>query len=199
MDYTFNASQVHFQAALDKARLARKRHDQAIREREQGFVGGGTEPRARETDATIAAVMLTQAAAESYGSWVHVQASTHPGFLKWQDAWKRFPQAAAKLGRPADFVLDSDRRATLSYLGAWRNYLMHTDPQARENLHKVLVDQGKIPPGAEESTIVALLNADLAEWAVTEFEKLFRWAQDRTGIPAPFTQGAWLGEGFYQR
>lgn len=196
MEYIFNASQIHFQAALDKARLARQRHEEAETERKQGCVGQGAEPRAREMDATIASVMLTQAAAESYASWAHIQAGTHPGFLKWREAWEKLPKVAAACGRSADFKLGADRAATLELLGAWRNYLMHTDPSARERLHKTLVGREQITAADGEKKIVALLNADLAEWAVIEAEKLFRWAEERTGIQAPFTKGAWLGEGF---
>lgn len=112
-----------------------------------------------------------------------------------QGQWKELPEAAEKLGKPYDFELDPDSAAALEYLATWRN-LMHTAPDCRDKLHAALVDRGAIDAGDDESVIVALLSADLAEWATTEFEKLFRWAQDRTGIDAPFTKGAWMGEGF---
>lgn len=194
MDYTFDASQVHFRAALDQARLARERHRDAADERARGL--SGMEPQARETDAAILTVMLTQAAAESYGSWVHLKAGRHPGRMNWRKAWREFPEAAAKLGKPHDFELAPDSLTVLEYLATWRNYLMHTDPNNRDKLHETLVARNAIAPEAEEKAIVALLNADLAEWATTEFEKLFRWAHARTGVEAPFTEGAWPGEGF---
>jgi hypothetical protein len=194
MDYTFDASQVHFRAALDQACLARERHSDSDGERRRGL--SGTEPRARETDATILAVVLTQAAAESYGSWVQLKAGRHPGWMNWRKAWEELPEAAEALGRPHDFALDPDSNALLDHVASWRNYLMHTDPRCREKLRAALIERGDIGARDDENAIVALLNADLAEWVTTEFEQLFRWAERRTGITAPFTLGAWPGEGF---
>jgi hypothetical protein len=194
MDYIFDASQVHFRAALDRAHLASEHRRESENDRQQGL--SGVEPRNRETDAAIATVMLTQAAAEAYASWVHIRAGRHPGFMKWQQAWKELPAAAAELGRSDDFALSTDQAAALIYMGAWRNYLMHTDPNVRDRLHAVLVQRKLIVPEAGEEAIVKLLNADLALWAITTFEELFRWAEEHTGIPAPFAEGAWLGERF---
>jgi hypothetical protein len=192
--FTFNASQVHFRSALDHARRARERQRESEAERLSG--GSGAEPRAREMDAAIEAVILTQAAAEAYASWVHIQSGIHPGFLKWKKAWKDLPRAAAGLGRPDDFELGAERLAVLDRLSKWRDYLMHTDPDVRVRLRDALIERGEISATDDESAIISLLNADLAEWAVSQFESLFRWAEARTGIQAPFTQGAWPGEGF---
>ncbi|MBW8482615.1 hypothetical protein [Actinomadura parmotrematis] len=189
MDFVYDASQVHFRAALDSARLARLYRREAEAERAAG--GSGVEPGNREADAAIVTVLLTQAAAEAYGSWVHLRAERHPGFLKWQQAWKEFPQAARALGRSGDFELDPDRAALLLYISRWRNYLMHTDPGCRVKLRDQLVQTEEINEGDGEPQIVALLNAELAERLVADFEKLFRWAQEHTGVSAPFTHGAW--------
>jgi hypothetical protein len=194
MHYIFDASQVHFRAALDQARLARERHTDSEGERHQGL--SGTEPRARERDATIVTVVLTQAAAECYGSWVQLKAGRHPGWMSWRKAWEEMPEAAEALGRPHDFKLGPDRNAVLDHVANWRNYLMHTDPSCRDRLRAALVERGDIGTGDDENAIVNLLNADLAESMTKEFETLFRWAEGQTGIAAPFTLGAWPGEGF---
>ncbi|KAB8183916.1 hypothetical protein FH608_048660 [Nonomuraea phyllanthi] len=91
--------------------------------------------------------------------------------MKWQTAWKELPAAAAELERPDDFEISPDQAATLKQLGAWRNYLMHKDPDVRDWLHAAIVAQEHIAPDAGEEAIVNLLNADLARWAVTTFEQ----------------------------
>ncbi|MBE1588217.1 hypothetical protein ACFPOI_52495 [Nonomuraea angiospora] len=49
MDYIFDASQVHFRAAIDHANLTSERRREPENERQQGL--SGMEPRNRETDA----------------------------------------------------------------------------------------------------------------------------------------------------
>ncbi|MEV0595963.1 hypothetical protein [Nonomuraea cavernae] len=88
------------------------------------------------------------------------------------------------------------RPGSHAYMGAWRNYLMHADPNVRDRLHAVLVQRKLIAPETGEDAIVKLLNADLALWAITTFDGLFRWAKARMGIQAPFAEGAWPGERF---
>jgi len=191
MTYSYDGSQVLFRQAKARAIAARRFAQQA--DQAEAIGSSGMERRQRERDAVISAIVLTQAAAESYANWVHIQADVTPP-RTWIERWKHLPTAARALGRPAqtttdagpvEITLSDEQEELLKELGAWRNFLLHADARARDRLRELL-------DLASEQTEVDLLTADLAESLVGRAEELFRWAQRLTGINAPFLDHAWV-------
>lgn len=185
--YDYEGSQVLFRQAKAQSIAARRRADDA--EAEQADGRSGVERRQRERDAVILTLILTQGAAEGYANWVHIQAETPLTHSSWIDRWARLPEAARALGRPNESTLSAEHQTFLERLGAWRNFLLHADSRARDRLRLLLTNGGGLRLGQSE---FELLNADLAEAVVAEADQLFRWAQDLTGVPAPFLMHAWV-------
>lgn len=198
MTDNYNGSQVLFRMAKARAISAKKFAAQADSEIAQG--GNGMERRQRERDAVIAVLVFTQGAAEAYSNWVHLEAqrkiehsedpqslSYSPG-RSWIDHWETLPAAAEVLDRPGRAALSAEHKAFLERLGAWRNYLLHADRKARDRL------LGQIAPDTDPETVSVpdLLTADRAHQVLTDIEPVFGWAQDVTGIQAPFLAGAWV-------
>jgi hypothetical protein len=93
------------------------------------------------------------------------------------------------MNRPSDVPLSDDQHTFLAELGAWRNYLLHADARARTRLRELLTKKGLLAGDISEPD---LLTADLAESTVQQADQLFRWAEERTGIQAPFLDAAWV-------
>ncbi|WP_162602874.1 hypothetical protein [Streptomyces sp. CS090A] len=181
----YNGSQVLFRQAKARALAAQSFAKEA--EQKQAVGPSGTERRQRERDAVIATVVLAQGAAEGYVNWVFLQAGvTATG--TWIDRWAGLRNAAAKLGRESQFGLEKEHRNFFNELDAWRNFLLHGDERSRESLHKAIAARGSTQPGGE----VDLLTAAYASTVMAKVEAACRWAQEKTGIPAPATQGAWV-------
>ncbi|MDV9168593.1 hypothetical protein R6V09_00345 [Streptomyces sp. W16] len=186
MTYDYDGSQVLFRQAKARSLAARRFTKEAAEERERGR--SGIERKQRERDAVIVTVVLTQAAAEGYANWAHIQAGTSANGT-WVNRWETLPAAAEAIGRPAGSPLSAERRDFLNLLGAWRNALLHADARARDRLHDLLTSTGALTSGTSE---IDLLTADLAEAVVKRADELFRWAQDLTSIQAPFLDHAWI-------
>lgn len=186
MTHDYDGSQVLFRQA--KARAAAARRFAMEASQQQALGRSGIERRLRERDAVITAVVLTQGAAEGYANWVHLQAGTALSPRdSWMTRWERLAEAAEKLGRPPEPDLSEEQRDFLNLLGAWRNFLLHADVRARTRLRDLLA--GSLPEGLSEPD---LLTADLAEATLQQAEQIFRWAQNKTGIQAPFLDAAWV-------
>ncbi|WP_049571386.1 hypothetical protein [Streptomyces sp. SBT349] len=188
MIYDYDGSQVLFRQAKARALSARRFAKDAAEE--QARERSGIERRQRERDAVIVTVALTQAAAEGYANWVHIQAGTEDN-VSWVKRWEELPTAAEAMGRPAGSVLSTEKREFLNLLGAWRNALLHADARARDRLHEMLTSTGALTSVTSE---IDLLTADLAESVVKKADELFRWAQNLTSIQAPFLDHAWVAE-----
>lgn len=188
MTYDYDGSQVLFRQAKARSLAARRFTKEAAEE--QGRGRSGIERKQRERDAVIVTVVLTQAAAEGYANWVHIQAGTSANG-SWVNRWEELPAADEAMGRPAGPALSAEQRDFLNLLGAWRNALLHADTRARDRLHALLTSTGALDAGTSE---IDLLTADLAESVVKRADELFRWAQGITGIQAPFLDHAWVAE-----
>lgn len=187
MTYDYDGSQVLFRQAKARTLSARRLAKEAAEERASGRPG--SERQQRERDAVITALVLTQAAAEGYANWVHIQAGTPVNSSSWIRRWENLPAAAEAMQRPAGAALSDEQRDFLNQLGAWRNALLHADARARDRLQDLLTTTGALRPG---TSALDLLTVDLAESVVTQADELFRCAQDLTGIQAPFLDGAWV-------
>src|SRR5437763_13211038 len=88
----------------------------------------------RERDAAVTAVMMTQAAAESWINWAYVWLEVIPpggGWVKrWEQAVIDLPTARGAAGRP----LNEETTRFLRQLSAWRNFLAHGDASSRARL-----------------------------------------------------------------
>lgn len=186
MTYDYAGQQVLFRQAKARTVAARRFARQAGEAETLGQ--SGVERRQRERDAVITALILTQGAAEGYVNWIHLEAGTKVTRQDgWIRRWEKIVAAAADLGRSTDFTLGDDQRDFLMELGAWRNYLLHADAKARERLRERLTgnnNAGVSPP--------ELLTAEFAESIIRTADQLFRWAEARTGVQAPFLDAAWI-------
>ncbi|HEX5493986.1 MAG TPA: hypothetical protein VFX70_05345 [Mycobacteriales bacterium] len=186
----YDLSQVLFRQAKARYWAARRFANEATEREVQGDSG---ERQQRERDAVITTLILTQASAECYANWVHIQARTSPG-PRWVKRWERLPTAAEAMGRPANAELNETQCEFLNLLGAWRQALMHGDDTAWDRLRNKLIKSGALP---SDTSVLDLLTVDLAESMVTRADELFRWAQDLTGIQAPFLDSAWVAADEY--
>lgn len=182
----YDGSQVLFRQAKARTLAARRFATEA--EQEKSLGRHGIERTQRERDAVIVVLILTQGAAEGYANWVHLQAETKVNG-SWVNRWEKLTDAAKNMKRSAEFALGNDHRAFLNELGAWRNYLLHADARARIRLRELLANDGRLTEGLSEPD---LLTADLAESTLHLANQLFRWAQDQTGIQAPFLDSVWV-------
>jgi hypothetical protein len=188
MVYDYAGHQVLFRQAKARAMAARRFATQADLALSEGR--SGVERQQRERDAVISVLILTQGAAEGYANRVHLEACTTITIKDtWIRRWEKIADAAGHLDRPTDFALNDDQRGFLTDLGAWRNYLLHADAKACERLYSRLVAVGSLD---EATSPVDLLTADLAETIIHKADRLFRWAEDKTGIQAPFLDAAWV-------
>ncbi|WP_328900627.1 hypothetical protein OHR86_12415 [Streptomyces sp. NBC_00441] len=135
----------------------------------------------------IATVILAQGAAEGYVNWVFLQAGVAPSGT-WIGRWGALRHAAAKLGRDGEIGLPKAHRSFFNELDAWRNFLLHGDAKARESLRKALSAQQLSVQAAE----VELLDCAYALNVMDRVDAACRWAEERTGIPAPAARGAWV-------
>jgi hypothetical protein len=134
---------------------------QARRRANQHAETGNQERRLREIDATIETVILAQAAAEG---WIHAAyrlAKIEPrDRTSWSTRWADAPEAICGAGtRP----LDRATTATLDWLSAWRNWLVHDDARARKRLGRI------VPLGRETDH----LTANLAEEVIRRMDDAF--------------------------
>jgi hypothetical protein len=140
-----------YRRAVAMAKLARNRATQHPKT-------DGNE-RLREIDATIETVILAQAAAEG---WIHAAyriAGVEPRG-GWVSRWKSAPAAICG---PNTRPLVQATVDTLTWLSAWRNWLVHDDAEARARI-------GKIVPAGREREV---LKADLAEEVIRRVDDAF--------------------------
>jgi hypothetical protein len=143
------------------------------RKRSQQFAETGNhERRWREIDAAIAAVTMTQAAAESWINWAYVVADVaQPGggwVHRWREAVTALPAACGGQGRS----LEAGTVTFLTELSAWRNFLVHGDQKSRDRLGQY------VPAGQERDH----LTAALAEWTIQGADAAFTDAGGVLGV-----------------
>ncbi|WP_146610474.1 MULTISPECIES: hypothetical protein [unclassified Streptomyces] len=184
MTHGYNGSQVLFRQAKARAIAARRFVGEADQEQAEGR--SGIERRQREKDAVIATLVLAQGAGEAYVNWVFLQAGVRPSGT-WIDRWGGLRNAARELGRNNKFGLPSEHRRFFNELDAWRNYLLHGDERSRKSLRQALEAQGRTDLTNETD----LLDSAYAALVMDRAEAAFRWAEQQTGIQAPFLDGAW--------
>ncbi|WLQ35364.1 hypothetical protein P8A18_18905 [Streptomyces castrisilvae] len=83
----------------------------------------------------IATLVLAQGAAEGYANWVFLQADVTPSGT-WIDRWCGLRNAASSLDRDDKSGLPKEHRTFFEELGAWRNYLLHSDAKSRNSLRR---------------------------------------------------------------
>ncbi|NJP25386.1 hypothetical protein FLW53_14535 [Microbispora sp. SCL1-1] len=135
----------------------------------------------------ISTLILAQGAAEGYVNWVFLQAGLTPNGT-WIDRWSGLRNAARALGRDDRFGLPQEHRKFFNELNAWRNYLLHGDEKARKALHEALEAQGRTDLASE----IDILDSAYATSVMTRVESAFRWAEQHSGVQAPFLNGAWV-------
>ncbi|MCH0561503.1 hypothetical protein [Streptomyces sp. MUM 16J] len=185
MTHGYNGSQVLFRQAKARALAARRFAREADQEQAEGR--SGIERRQREKDAVIATLVLAQGAGEAYVNWVYLQAGVTPSGT-WIDRWGGLRNAARELGRDDKFGPPREHRKFFNELDAWRNYLLHGDEKARKSLHQAL----KAQDGTDLTNETDLLDGAYAASVMDRAEAAFRWAEQQTGIQAPFLDGAWV-------
>ncbi|MGW6202215.1 hypothetical protein ACWF9B_00960 [Streptomyces sp. NPDC055089] len=185
MTHGYNGSQVLFRQAKARALAARRFAIEADQEQAEGR--SGIERRQRENDAVIATLVLAQGAGEAYVNWVFLQSGVTPSGT-WIGRWGGLRTAARGLGRDDNFGLPSEHRRFFNALDAWRNYLLHGDKKARTSLRRALEAQGTTDLTNETD----LLDSAYAASVMDRAEAAFRWAEEHTGIQAPFLDAAWI-------
>jgi hypothetical protein len=182
----YNGSQVLFRQAKARSLAAARFAQTADAEQAAGL--SGMERRQRERDAAINTVIMTQAAAEGYANWVFLQAGIETGNGTWISRWNGLRNATLALGRDGNVGVPKVHKDFFNELDAWRNYLLHGDDRARESLRRALENQERTYTENE----IELLDSAYAASVVERAEAAFRWAQNATGVAAPFVDGAWV-------
>lgn len=119
-------------------------------------------PRAREVDATIAAIVFAHAAVESAWQRAQMDAAIRPH--EWPGEFDDGLAAVARArGLPPPDPLDPELRRRAIRIGAWRNFLQHGDEHSRRAI--AALDEDPTPDQ---------LTAELAREAVDVSRELLR-------------------------
>ena len=130
-------------------------------------------PRAREVDDCVIAILLCHAAVETAWHWEQLQANVKP--RRWPDEFQKgMTLVAGAYGRP-EKPLDADLSEELLDLSAWRNFLQHGDERARKRLED---RHGPFRPEA--------LNAGLAATVVETSRNLGNYIAEVSGTQRLF-------------
>lgn len=164
---SYNPAPVLFRKAMAAAKRARSTAS--------GHVQWTANPRAREADDTIIAIVLAHAAVETAWHWEQLlvgrPARRWPGeFLE------GLITVCEARGRPDPPQIDPALRDGAVELNAWRNVLLHGDEESRSRLTT------RLGHPVEPSQ----LNADLAELAVMIAKRLGDYMASATGTQRLF-------------
>lgn len=146
---------------------------------------GQQERRLREIDAAVEAVILGQGAAEGwiFNAYRRAGVAPRPG-ANWREVWRSaIDSINPELGRE----LSGESSATLDWLSAWRNYLVHDDDRARRNLKAAI--------GVDPH--LTLVTAQLAEEVIRRCDAAFADVGAAIGSfsgSAPNSAFLWIAE-----